>query len=91
MQVLTRSSQVLTHPTTGNSQQNTAIGIRQSMISRHTCLCCSDTLLRHIGSGGIYWRCSHCYQEMPVKKQLQSLKSTLACDLCLYIGLTPTL
>ncbi|MBE9229861.1 hypothetical protein IQ264_31140 [Phormidium sp. LEGE 05292] len=40
--------------------------IDKSMSDRHTCLCCSNTLLRHIRSGGIYWRCSHCYQEMPV-------------------------
>ncbi|OKH38072.1 hypothetical protein NIES2119_10955 [[Phormidium ambiguum] IAM M-71] len=30
-----------------------------------TCPCCSNTLLRHIRSTGIYWFCSHCYQEMP--------------------------
>ncbi len=67
MQVLLkRSSQALTHPTIGNSQGNTAIYIWQSMMSKHTCPCCSYTLLRHIRLGGIYWRCSHCYQEMPV-------------------------
>jgi ribosomal protein L37AE/L43A len=36
------------------------------MMGRHICPCCSDTLLRHIRWGGIYWRCSYCYQEMPV-------------------------
>ena len=30
-----------------------------------TCPCCSDTLLRHINSKGIYWYCCHCRQEMP--------------------------
>ncbi|MGA9380112.1 MAG: hypothetical protein WBV73_15215 [Phormidium sp.] len=38
----------------------------QSMHEHHTCLCCSNILLRHIRSGRIYWRCSHCYQEMPI-------------------------
>ncbi|MUL38204.1 hypothetical protein BWI75_18180 [Gloeocapsopsis sp. AAB1 = 1H9] len=32
----------------------------------HTCPCCSETLLRHLGAGKLFWRCSHCYQEMPV-------------------------
>ncbi|WP_250124445.1 pentapeptide repeat-containing protein [Chroococcidiopsis sp. CCMEE 29] len=45
---------------------NRAIGIGQSMMSRHTYLCCSDTLLRHFRFGELYWRCSHCYQDMPV-------------------------
>jgi hypothetical protein len=38
---------------------------RQSIV-RYTCPCCSYVLLRHIGSQGIYWRCSHCRQKMPV-------------------------
>jgi ribosomal protein L37AE/L43A len=38
----------------------------QSMSARETCLCCSNSLVRHIRLGGIYWRCSHCYQEMPI-------------------------
>lgn len=29
------------------------------------CPCCSDTLVRHIRSKGVYWFCRHCYQEMP--------------------------
>jgi ribosomal protein L37AE/L43A len=40
--------------------------IERRSIGRHTCPCCSYTLLRHINSQGICWRCSHCYQEMPV-------------------------
>jgi hypothetical protein len=40
--------------------------IDQIMISRHTCPCCSHILLRHIRLGKLYWRCSHCYQPMPV-------------------------
>jgi hypothetical protein len=27
--------------------------------------CCSNTLLRHIRSGEVYWFCCHCHQEMP--------------------------
>ncbi|BAZ66548.1 MAG: hypothetical protein KME28_11025 [Pelatocladus maniniholoensis HA4357-MV3] len=60
-----RSSQALTHFTTDNSQANTATYIWESMQSKHTCPCCSYTLLCHIRLGGIYWRCGHCYQEMP--------------------------
>jgi hypothetical protein len=48
------------------SQSLTSKKIEQHSIGRHTCPCCSYTLLRHIDSQGIYWRCSHCYQEMPV-------------------------
>lgn len=40
--------------------------IQVTFQSQHTCPCCSYTLLRHIRWGGIYWRCSHCYQEMPI-------------------------
>ena len=29
------------------------------------CLCCSNTLLRHIREGSIYWFCPSCRQEMP--------------------------
>lgn len=29
------------------------------------CPCCSNTLLRHIRSGEVYWFCKHCHQEMP--------------------------
>ena len=29
------------------------------------CPCCSQTLLRHIRHGNIYWFCSSCRQEMP--------------------------
>lgn len=31
----------------------------------NTCPCCSETLIRYIRKGGIYWYCSHCHQEMP--------------------------
>ncbi len=58
-------SQGLARPQTGN-EESTAIHTRHSMMSKHTCPCCSYTLLRHLRLGGLYWRCSHCYQEMPV-------------------------
>jgi ribosomal protein L37AE/L43A len=38
----------------------------KTMTDRHTCLCCSGVLLRHVRSGKLYWRCNHCYQDMPV-------------------------
>ena len=34
------------------------------------CPCCSNILLRHVNSQGVYWYCSHCYQEMPNYNQL---------------------
>ncbi|MER3493431.1 MAG: hypothetical protein C4323_14530 [Mastigocladus sp. ERB_26_2] len=64
--LLNRSSQALTHLTTGNSQEKTGTYIWESVLGKHTCPCCSYILLSHIRLGGIYWRCSHCYQEMPV-------------------------
>lgn len=75
--LLKRSSQALTQPKTGYSQENTAIYTSQSMMSQHTCPCCSYTLLRHIHLAGVYWRCTHCYQEMPVYQLLPQLTSTL--------------
>ncbi|OYE04646.1 hypothetical protein CDG79_12175 [Nostoc sp. 'Peltigera membranacea cyanobiont' 232] len=51
---------------TGSSQNHISTEISQSMKGKYTCLCCSNTLLRHVSSGGAYWRCSYCYQEMPV-------------------------
>lgn len=60
-----RSSQRLAQTKTGNSQENIVIHTRLLMMSRHTCPCCSYILLRHLHSSSIYWRCSHCYQEMP--------------------------
>ncbi|WP_199306682.1 hypothetical protein [Anabaena sphaerica] len=51
---------------TGDSHDYLSIQIHQFMEDKYTCLCCSDTLLRHVCSRGVYWRCSSCYQEMPV-------------------------
>jgi CheY-like chemotaxis protein len=45
--------------------------LEQSMCGRNTCPCCSSALLRHVCGSRLYWRCSHCYQEMPAfSKQL---------------------
>lgn len=67
MQALfTKSSQLLTHALTDNNQGDVTRYTWQSMWSQHNCPCCSYGLLRHIRNDGIYWRCSHCYQEMPV-------------------------
>ncbi len=30
-----------------------------------SCPCCSQPLLRHVSSRGVYWFCCCCYQEMP--------------------------
>lgn len=37
-----------------------------SLHNKQRCPCCSDILLRHIDSHGIYWYCSHCRQKMPI-------------------------
>ncbi|HEY9848004.1 MAG TPA: hypothetical protein V6D28_00990 [Leptolyngbyaceae cyanobacterium] len=42
---------------------STTIG---SSRERHLCPCCATILLRHIRWEGVYWRCSYCYQEMPI-------------------------
>lgn len=31
----------------------------------NTCPCCGEMLLRHARHGGVYWFCTHCWQEMP--------------------------
>ncbi|HAX79792.1 MAG TPA: hypothetical protein DCY88_29150 [Cyanobacteria bacterium UBA11372] len=51
--------------TNGRNQPTLSPTIGQSMLGRHICLCCSYTLFRHMRLEGIYWRCSHCHQEMP--------------------------
>jgi hypothetical protein len=43
-----------------------AIAQKSSNGVRHLCLCCSNVLLRHVRSNQVYWRCSHCYQAMPL-------------------------
>jgi ribosomal protein L37AE/L43A len=67
MQVLlNRYSQWAAELKTIKSQKDIAIAHTQlSMSVRHTCPCCSYILLRHLVLGSLYWRCSHCYQEMP--------------------------
>jgi CheY-like chemotaxis protein len=39
--------------------------LEQSMSGSYVCPCCSSVLLRHICGSRLYWRCSHCHQEMP--------------------------
>ncbi len=43
----------------------TAIAFDDKLTTQHRCPCCSYVLLRHIRLSGVYWRCSHCYAEMP--------------------------
>jgi len=62
------------NPTSGS------IKIAQSMNSRQICLCCSNPLLRHIGLGKLYWRCSHCYQSMPVMEDAQEMSLLATCE-----------
>ncbi len=66
MQLLNKSLPVLSRSLTGIDRENAVIYTWQATISKSICPCCSYTLLRHMGLSGIYWRCSHCYQEMPV-------------------------
>lgn len=45
----------------------------------NTCPCCSTTLLRHARHSGVYWFCSHCWQEMPdLSAVLLNRRETLA-------------
>ncbi|MBD2606422.1 hypothetical protein H6G81_18265 [Scytonema hofmannii FACHB-248] len=50
------------------TQGTASMTLKQSMKGRHTCLCCSGVLLRHMRSQGVYWRCSRCHEEMPIYK-----------------------
>lgn len=45
--------------------QPMCLTVSRAMLSRSTCPCCSDVLLRHVRSGQIHWRCRHCYQNIP--------------------------
>ncbi|HEY9606286.1 MAG TPA: hypothetical protein V6C85_32060 [Allocoleopsis sp.] len=51
---------------TNRSQLGISPTISQWMMSKHLCPNYSDVLLRHVRLGELYWRCSYCYQEMPV-------------------------
>jgi ribosomal protein L37AE/L43A len=31
-----------------------------------TCPCCSNSLLRHVRQGKLYWFCTSCWQEVPL-------------------------
>lgn len=48
------------------NQSKPPLPIQLTLKGKHICPCCSYSLLRHIRSGRIYWRCSHCSQEMPI-------------------------
>jgi hypothetical protein len=63
--LLLKFPQGLTPSKIANSGKNAAIDKSNPMMSKSTCLCCSYALLRHMRLGGLYWRCGHCYQEMP--------------------------
>jgi|GEM_PF-850057 len=64
--LITHSTSLLERLVPEESQTASSLKIARSMNSRHTCLCCSNPLLRHISLGKLYWRCNHCYQAMPV-------------------------
>lgn len=51
------------------------------MMSRQTCPCCSNTLVRHMRLGGQYLRCSDCYQEMPVSSPVLVVENEVKGDL----------
>ena len=36
------------------------------------CPCCTDILLRHTNSNGVYWFCRTCWQSMPVSEYKRS-------------------
>jgi ribosomal protein L37AE/L43A len=57
---------LVNHISIHSTQKYVSTAVTQAMAGRHTCPCCCSTLLRHMRSGEIYWRCSSCYQEMPV-------------------------
>jgi ribosomal protein L37AE/L43A len=42
----------------------------QKTLEQPVCPCCASPLLRHVRRSGIYWRCSHCHQEMPALSTL---------------------
>ncbi|KAF3885981.1 MULTISPECIES: hypothetical protein [Nostocales] len=38
----------------------------------HSCLCCGNSLLRHVRHQGVYWFCQSCRQEVPLLSVSQS-------------------
>lgn len=36
------------------------------------CPCCTDILLRHTNTNGVYWFCRTCWQSMPVSEYKKS-------------------
>lgn len=47
------------------------------MLTKHSCPCCSQPLLRHISFRRTFWFCSHCHQEMP---DLANWQETQVCQ-----------
>ncbi|MEB3274545.1 MAG: hypothetical protein ACO4AI_14270 [Prochlorothrix sp.] len=56
------------------------------MLPPQTCPYCSHRLLRHVSAKGLYWRCSHCREELTslsptleshLESQFQASKSLL--------------
>jgi ribosomal protein L37AE/L43A len=80
MAVLTTDSTTLDRLVPEKNQHSGSIKIAQSMHSRQICLCCSNPLLRHIGLGKLYWRCSHCYQSMPVMEDAKAMPLPVTCE-----------
>lgn len=64
--LLNKSFPAMNYYLTGSHQENTMLYGGKPEISKYDCSCCSYTLLRHISLERIFWRCSHCHQEMPV-------------------------
>jgi ribosomal protein L37AE/L43A len=62
--LLTKPYKLTVHLIAGNGKRY----LSKSLNHSHTCPCCSYPLLSHIRLGGQYWRCSHCYQEMPFEQ-----------------------
>jgi hypothetical protein len=49
----------------------THIQFDDSMVSHHTCPCCSSILLRHVSRSRVYWRCSRCRAPMSAWRQFE--------------------
>jgi hypothetical protein len=65
------SSMITIHTQSVSTLENThgcpsAIAQKRTVGVRHLCPCCSNILLRHARLNQVYWRCSHCYQAMPL-------------------------
>ena len=41
-------------------------------LRNNTCPCCTNSLLRHVRQGEVYWFCTSCRQEVPLLGVMQS-------------------